>query len=340
MTKEKGIRNSNVELLRIVAIILVLIIHGSFRSLGAPTYEEISTLPFSSFLRFFSQSASVVCVNIFILISGWFGITIRTSRIVELLFQILFFCTIIYIVLILMGITTFSISRYIRLFFFNGSYWFIKAYLFLYILSPLLNIFAEKSSKRQMITFLIAFFSFQTIYDCIADTPWLGGGFSPISFIGLYLLARFLRNDSNQVITKQKGYIYFIIYCSTVLFSSFMSLLLPNGMSFFYYYSSPIVIISSVSLFLFFIRIRINSKMINWIAVSSFAVYIFHSCPLVFESYFITQIQKWHSNLALTDFIINSALFFLCIFSLSIFLDKVRIIIWHCIDKQLQTRFK
>lgn len=332
---KKGTRNSNIELLRITAILLVLVIHASFRSLGVPTQEEISTIPFTSFLRFLSQSISMVCVNLFILISGWFGITTKPAKVAELLFQVFFFCTIIYIVIIQMGITDFSVSRWIRLFYFNGSYWFVKAYLFLYLISPMLNVFAENTTKKQMTIFLICFFSFQTLFDCIADTPWLGAGFSPILFIGLYLLAQYLRRYLYHHITKIKAKTFLLSYCLTVLIAPLISITAPFKMSYCYYYSSPIVIISSVSLFLLFTQIKIQSKLINWMAISGFAVYIIHSCPLIFDIIFVRQILEWHSNLSLFKFLLNSALFIIIIFILSILADKVRIYIWKLICRYL-----
>lgn len=328
---EKVTRNSNIELLRIIAIILVLVIHASFRALGIPTQEEISTSPYSSFLRFFSQSISMVCVNLFILISGWFRINTKPAKVAELIFQVFFYCTLIYIIISLMGITNFSISRWIRLFYLNGSYWFIKAYLFLYILSPLLNLYVENSSQKQMLYFLISFFVFQTVFDCIVDTPWLGAGYSPFSFIGLYLLAQYLRRYSHHKLIKTKAIIYLMIYCSTVLIAPLLSILAPFKMSYYYYYSSPIVIISSLSLFLFFCYLKIQSNIINWIAISSFSVYLVHSCPLIFDIYYIRQIQEWHNSLSLMQFLQKIVLFITCIFIVSILFDKIRIYIWNII---------
>ena len=84
-------RLSNIELLRIFAMILILLVHSGFKTIHAPSNEEIAWMPFSSFLRFFIQSLSVVGVNLFVLTSGWFGINVRLKRFASFLFQILFF---------------------------------------------------------------------------------------------------------------------------------------------------------------------------------------------------------------------------------------------------------
>ena len=65
-TKDKKTRDSNMELLRIISMLLVLVVHASFKSLGTPDADDICNYPVSSVLRFFSESFSAICVNVFI----------------------------------------------------------------------------------------------------------------------------------------------------------------------------------------------------------------------------------------------------------------------------------
>lgn len=60
MTLTKKERCSNIELLRILAMFLVLIVHADFFSLGAPSSLEIQESPISSFVRIFFESLSIV----------------------------------------------------------------------------------------------------------------------------------------------------------------------------------------------------------------------------------------------------------------------------------------
>ncbi len=83
-------RESNFELLRIIAMLLVMITHATFLSLGIPTHEDSISTPYNSFGIFLSQSFSTVCVNIFILLSGWFGIKANLKRFSEFIFQLFF----------------------------------------------------------------------------------------------------------------------------------------------------------------------------------------------------------------------------------------------------------
>jgi len=67
-------RQSNFELLRIIALFFVLIFHSNFHTLGYPTPVEVIGNPVQYLCEFLVQGLTVVCVNVFVLLSGWFGI--------------------------------------------------------------------------------------------------------------------------------------------------------------------------------------------------------------------------------------------------------------------------
>ena len=80
----KTVRDSNIELLRVVAMFLVLIDHSGYMSINPPTNEEVFSAPMLSMARHCSQSFSSICVNVFVLISGWFGIKAKFCRVTVL----------------------------------------------------------------------------------------------------------------------------------------------------------------------------------------------------------------------------------------------------------------
>lgn len=85
------VRESNFELLRIIAMIMILVLHADFQSLGAPTRADIISSPITSTLKVFFEMVSIVAVNVFILISGWFGIRPSIKGFCKFAFQYLFF---------------------------------------------------------------------------------------------------------------------------------------------------------------------------------------------------------------------------------------------------------
>ncbi len=51
-TTGKG-RNSNIELLRIIAMLLVMVVHANFKALDVPAVQEFDEFPVKSFFRVF-----------------------------------------------------------------------------------------------------------------------------------------------------------------------------------------------------------------------------------------------------------------------------------------------
>lgn len=323
-------RQSNIELLRIISMILVMVVHADFKALGIPSQNEIVDFPVSSFMRFFIESISIVCVNLFILISGWFGIRFKLKRLVELLFQILFVFVILSTFLFLNGdIQSLDVDEIIKQF--CEDYWFIWAYIALYLFSPALNYFVEKETKKNIALFLILFYIFQTIWGFIIPLAWFSRGYSPISFMGLYILGRYMHLYPNKY-TERKQSSDLLMYLGMVLLTTslayFMSIIRIDPFK-AYSYSSPLVIIESVYLFLFFKKMSFNSQMVNWIATSCLSVYLVHCFPMLFEWVYLYQIKEWFDSMGTIPFVTHTFLWIGFIFLLSVAIDKLRIYIWH-----------
>ena len=187
-------RESNFELLRIISMFMVLALHADFFAIGAPDVEAFHDTPLSASTRLLIEMMSIVSVNVFVMISGWFGIKPSLKGFANFLFQCLFFLVGIYAVGLLSGYVPLSAKGVASCLTISSGYnWFIRAYLGLYVLSPILNAFLEHCSKRQLEYVLIAFYTFQTFYGFIGNVDFFCSGYSTFSFIGLYLLSRYLR---------------------------------------------------------------------------------------------------------------------------------------------------
>ncbi len=330
-------RDSNLELLRIVAMFLVLITHACYVSLDPPSRIDIETSIGGSFLRALSESFSEVCVNSFILISGWFGIQTRFSRFVEFVFQILFICITIYFIMILLGLTNpMTSNEWIDLVMFKyGSYWFVRAYIILYLFAPVLNAFVEKCDRFQMKWFLIFFYFIQTTYGFYNSSGWFSGGYSPLSFMGLYLLARYMRQYPNRFTQFNKTVdisLYIVISIFTAICSLLSTCFFDKTGTVLFLYSSPMVILSSVYFLLFFTKLSFQSAIINWISVSSFAVYLVHCSPTIFHPYYISIIRHWFEVCTSSEFFVYTSVFIITVFIISILFDKIRIVVWRLIS--------
>jgi surface polysaccharide O-acyltransferase-like enzyme len=331
-------RQSNIELLRIIAMFLVLLVHADFWSLGEPTIFDFKNTPVDASLRVFFQSLSVSCVDIFILISGWFGIKPKIKGICNFLFQCCFYLWGIYLVAIILGTAEFTINGIKGCIAATEQNWFIRAYLLLYILSPILNSFVETASKNLFRNVLISFFLFEVIYGWLfskAGTQF-NGGYSTISFVGLYLLARYVR--LHKPTFSLRSYKFDLAIISLCVFGVFIVYITPPLLfnnqlvigSKLLSYISPSTIIISIFSLLLFSKIRIQNSIINKVAASSFAVFLIHTNPNIRESYRELFINL-HIELSTSTFWISTLFILIVIFFISILVDQLRILAWKAV---------
>lgn len=328
------VRESNIELLRIISMILVLVTHACYVSLGPPTFSDISNSFSSSLIRVLCESFSDVCVNVFILISGWFGIKSRLDRFLSFIFQIYFINIILYFIMRSGGLMDpVDLKGWVNLFLGGyGIYWFAKAYIILYIFAPVLNSFAEYCEKRQLEYFLVSFYTVQTILGFFFDTGGFYSGYSPWSFMGLYLLARYMRLYPNKFTQFDKSVdlmVYFFFSLLTAILSLSMTYWWGKVGTFLFQNSSPLIIVSTVYFFLFFTKITLGSRFVAWVSASCFAAYIVHCSPFVFYPYYVGIIKSWYDTENSIFFFLYTSGFILSFFVVSILLDQVRIRVWN-----------
>lgn len=330
----KSIRDSNIELLRVVAMFLVLIDHSGYMSINPPTNEEVLSAPMLSLARYCSQSFSSICVNVFVLISGWFGIKTRFSRITEILFQCYFICFVSYFVLLAIGLTTpMSFSSWVN-FLVLGDLWFVCAFLLLYLMAPMMNLFIESLTQRQFRYFLLGFLTIQFLHGFVIQFGWFDKGMSPLTLMSLYLIGRYMRMHPNYLTTMRRWIdmmVYFVVSALGAVLTFFSVRHGAEGYRFFSY-ASPTIIVASVYFFLFFTKISFRSRIINRIAASAFAVYVLN-CEGHFWSFYLSTNHSWWESCSLSAYLMKTLLFDLFVFVVAIILDKIRIIVWHQVKR-------
>lgn len=185
MPVNNNARNVSVELLRIVAMFLILachfIIHFDWNS-----HHLRMVLPqepgWRSAFRFLIVQYGQVGVSIFFIISGYFLVekTFKWSRLVKTWFQMFCYSVVFLIIVLMLGAFRHypmavepvmhgpdlyrSILASVFPFFYN-SYWFIGAYLLMLLVAPYLNALFDTLSRRSMamLIVLLGFFSIQVL---------------------------------------------------------------------------------------------------------------------------------------------------------------------------------
>lgn len=334
-TLKSNDRESNYELLRIVSMLFILSLHTNFSGIGCPVLNDIINNPAESYIRNLVESLTIVGVNCFVFISGWFELKLNKLKLSSLLFQCLFIYILIYLFFIISGIKSATIKNtYECLNFFNR--WFITAYIGLTILSPLINSAIKNCNKNTLKNILILLGLF------LCFVCWISKIYYPIAnFIFLYVLARYIKEYKGNLFSFNK-WIDFSIYILIAIITAFITSILElkgHGCSIFILYNSPFIVVSSLYLFLFFSKIKIRSRLINWIAVSSLAVYLINCNSFLRQDYSNISINLYKDN-TFPIFSFKISIVILIYFITCILIDKLRIIIWEVLMMKINSKTK
>ncbi|MDR0830363.1 MAG: acyltransferase [Prevotellaceae bacterium] len=163
-------RESNIELLRIVAMFMIVVHHYCVNS-GLTQLFDFNNITFNTILVQFMAFGGKVGVNIFFIISGFFMInsTFKFEKVLKLVLQILFYCVLVGLFLVFLGYP-YSIKSIVvqTVKLFIGTNSFIAAYLLVYILSPIINKMLKVLSNKEhlfLLSILLLYFSiFSTFF--------------------------------------------------------------------------------------------------------------------------------------------------------------------------------
>lgn len=327
----KKVRDSNMELLRIVAMFLVLVLHANFLSFGAPTQATAVASPITVFLRDLLNAMSIISVNLFVFISGWYGIKPNLKKFLSFLFQISFIIAVTLIVYSLISDHHFDRHDIQAIFLMTKEMWFVKSYIILYLLAPALNAFVENVTHKQLMFTILTFYIFQTIYGwAFVVVDWINDGYSPICFIGIYLLARYIHKYEKRWTSLPAKVDLLIFFVISLINASIAFITITKGFIAYMWlnsYASPLVILETIYLALFFSKLSFKSKTVNWIASSCFAVYLVHCSRNVLREY-CNILNMLYGNNPTIVFILLALSFIIVVYIVSILLDKIRMVVW------------
>lgn len=315
-------RQSNMELLRLVAMFMIVVYHTVYYRL----YNYRTESPVFSSLMIVLH----IGVPLFVLISGYFGIKPSVKGIFKLYAILLFYNLVLYGYRIVSGDITFSIREFMRLwlpFSWGRVLWFFKVYIMLYISAPVVNYLKEKMEME-----LLLISGFLTFYfGWFAQHPSLSNGKNIVNFVFLYLLGNMLHKmlvswkapSGKKRMTLAFWYIGLTIAVGLIL-------AYPNehvqsiGKRLFWGYNSPILLLMSVLFFCIFATFNFKSKMVNWWAGSVFAVYMIHENYWFPKDNWYNMIDLQYNSMSGTHF--SAILLAECatLFISAILIDKIR----------------
>lgn len=307
-------------------MLMVLILHSNFvislPSDALTTYDVI---------KIAVQSLTICAVDVFVFISGWFGIKASVKGFLNFLWQVFYFVAVLLVLQFVFSDNPIRPKDFFMCFgLFSGGGWFVSSYIALYILSPVLNSFAQNATNRQLAIVTLAFFAFQTLWGLSSSVSFIVMGYSAFSFIGIYLLAQTIKRFN--ITGKRSHWAAAFILCTSADFiiyyvSTKIGLLFIPPLT--VVYINPLVILSAVALFqVARLAPPSNNQTINSLAKSCFAVYLLHlGTPFAFDRFkeLLEYINIQYYGL--TFFAVNALIIF-CIYAGAIIIDQPRRWLW------------
>ena len=275
-------RETSFDILRVIAMIMVIIIHVS--NVYSRSFGIISNK--SYFISLCFNTISRISVPIFLMISGAlllnreFEWKSYSKRIIKYLLLILVWDS-IYLIweYFYLGITYDKLYK-LLLNPYRAHLWFLYTIIVLYAVQPLLRKILLKIGKNIKIILLLLWLS---IFSISMLNTTLASILTIFSYIGYFIIGKYLYDYFKEKNLKKYNILFIII----ILLSSSLSILLNYLFSikhqmfynFFFAYRTPFIIASSISFYLFVLsnyKKDTCSKLINILSNCSLGVYLIH----------------------------------------------------------------
>ena len=290
MTKKT--RAANLDLLRIVSMLLIVFLHSIDHSGVLENAKNCGTGMY--FYVRFTYALCQVCVNIYILLSGYFMVDsrFRLHKLVQLWMETAFYGFTLKLIFMLAGLDDFSIPSLASclLPILSGRYWFLTIYVGMYLVSPFLNILIRAMDKKQHSLLNLCLFCVFSVW--VSIHPKFagmnsGGGWGLAWFVVLYITAAWFRlyYEPNGKCGRWLAGFFLIPACIALLQCPPLADILPGIVQtvvghWFRYDSAPVYLMT-LCLFVAFLNVEIKNNTLSHgicaIAPLTLGVYLIHA---------------------------------------------------------------
>lgn len=290
-------RQSNIELLRVLAIMGVIVLHyGNPFMGGGLTYVKDSSI--NSYILCLLISLFACSVNLFMIISGYFMCNSKGVNLwkpLKLIIQVIIFRVGLYLLSLLINGGGISVKTLLGKFI--PVNYFVILYCTVYLLSPFINVLFEKLSLKSLKQFMICCFILFSVYPTMVDvlseftgkqfvglstigmygSQW---GYSVINFLLMYMIGAYIRKCDYKIVFLSSNKLFtFLGVCLGVLF---LWAKMNDTTGFFtersaWEYCNPILIFEAVTIFILFNKMHLGvNGFINRFAEGAFTVFLLH----------------------------------------------------------------
>lgn len=336
--KGKTKREANMELLRIVGMLMVITLHclGNGLLLGNSTISVYNTV-LIRFLDFFSLTANAI----FLIISGYYSINkkFNLKKVLNLWGKTIFYSILIYLICRVLNLNMQIIDNASFVSFFpviSGEYWFINAYIVLYFLEPILNIMLNKLSQKQFKYLLITAIVMLGIVKIILNPGGvLAGTMLPVILV--YMIGAYIRKYVTIKPVKYCFVKYILLTAIATLLYIILSVivkqidnntiysLIKKLIGEFREYSNILIIAMTVLIFIKFKTMTIKSnfieKIITFISPSVFSIYLIHQSINIRDTMWLKMgIMDYANSWLMIPYIL---LMIITVFIVCLFIDLI-----------------
>ena len=290
-TKKMNSRKSNFELLRIVSITCIILYHSVWHS-GI----DYLGLNFNKVLVDFLDMLGQLGVNCFMLISGYFLLesNFKWIKVIKISLEASFYILLGILFLKIFGDSTgIAIGWWLPKTLFpilKEAYWFLTMYVLVYLFSPIFKKLILVILKKEIEIFLGLSLFIWSIWPTILglmNNETEGYIFYNRFIWGviMFLMGAYIKKYPPKIFNDLKKSIFFFISATVlillpILLINFLKISVINS-NYFWRPNSILMLIWSLSLFLFFKKLEIkDNKIINLLASTTLGVYLFHDGPI------------------------------------------------------------
>lgn len=290
--ENKKVRESNIEFLRIVAMLLIVGCH--FATHGGFSFDSSSvTVP--RIWWHILELGGNFGTDLFVMISGYFlikdvSIPPKMNKIILFWLQIIFYSVILFFLAFPLGYGDSSLKNILMsvLPISYSAWWFASAYFVLYLLHPYINLALNAMDKKQYGIFLLVLIIIWSIIPLLTTSDFQSNNL--IELFLMYAIAGYIRKfglfEKASAITWAGLWIVFTILA---FLSSLILLIIGTKISvasshstYFYTRTCILTIARAVTFFMLFLKIDIGrNNIINKISSAMFGVYLLHDSKLL-----------------------------------------------------------
>lgn len=289
-------RQANYELLRIIAMLMIISLH--YLDKGGILPKLIGDITTSGYIAWGLEALCIVAVNVYVLISGYFGsesTSFYGKKLLKLWGQVFFYSVAIAGISVVAGIVPISslniykVAGYIFPIV-TEHYWFATSYILLFFFMPFINAGIRQINKRQFQGILILLIALLSVSKTIIPMllPIDRMGYDVVWFVCLYLIGAYIKIHGIKILGSKMACLVVYLLSTVGIFACAMIIRniyfttgkLQDFIGYSYHYNHLFCLIGAISLFGLFGHMVIEegrvSKFIVKVASCTFGVYLIH----------------------------------------------------------------